>query len=92
MSSTFTIDIPGQFMTKDGGIGISATLTDVSFNANINYNLLSVSQMLTNGWKITSGDVKSIIMADNSGDIIVFKILVKTICGVVITILFMTWR
>ena len=41
-----TIDIPGRFVTRDGSLGIKATLQGVSYNREHNFNLLSLTRLL----------------------------------------------
>ena len=43
LAATLTIDLPGQFMAKDGSSGMEASLTDVNFNASHNFNLISLT-------------------------------------------------
>lgn len=80
---THTVDIPGQFMTKDGSLGLSTTLTEVGYNAKNNFNLCSLSRLLQNGWHITRGDDTMIAVSDMDGRTIVFDIVIKTQRGAI---------
>ena len=56
LKATRTIDLPGQYVTKDGTLGLKATLTDVNFNETHNFNLMSLTRLLMRGWSIETGD------------------------------------
>ena len=43
-----TIDLAGQFVAKDGSLGLKATLTEVSVNKKYNFNLISLTRLLLN--------------------------------------------
>ena len=60
IKATSSIDVPGRFLAKDGSPGMRACLTDVSFNEGLNFNLMSLSKMLVQGWKISSGNATGI--------------------------------
>ena len=49
LKATKTIDLPGQYVTKDGTLGLKATLTDVNFNETHNFNLMSLTRLLMRG-------------------------------------------
>ena len=72
-----TIDLPGMFVAKDGSSGIEATLCDVNYHSGYNFNLLSLSKMLCNGWSITRGDSAGITIS-KGGCEIAFDILIPT--------------
>ena len=44
-----TFDLPGTFMAKNGSEMLKATLTKVSYNKRLNFNLLSLSRLLFRG-------------------------------------------
>ena len=83
VNATHTVDIKGQFVSRDGSVTMSATLTDVGYNPNMNYNLFSLSRMLVNGWSITDGSAKGISIGDSEGNVIHFDIVVKTPRGAI---------
>ena len=76
MKAVKTIDVPGQFVTKDGSLGIRAVLTKVNYSPKLNFNLLSLSRLLQNGWIITFGNETCIKIEDQSGNGIVIDILI----------------
>ena len=78
MKALKTIDIPGLFVTKSGELGIWATLTEVNYSPKLNFNLLSLSWLMRNGLKITSGDKTGIKIQDSNGNVIVFDIVILT--------------
>ena len=41
-----TVDVPGRFVTRNGSLGINATLQGVSYNREHNFNLLSLMRLL----------------------------------------------
>ena len=55
VKATSSIDVSGYFLGKDGKPGLKACLKDASFNAMLNFNLMSLTRMLVNGWKVTKG-------------------------------------
>ena len=66
--ATKTIDLSGTFVKKDGSRGLKATLTEVSYCADHNFNLLSLTRLLCQGWKIVNGDATGItIVHEESG-------------------------
>ena len=50
-----SMDIRGQFVNRDGLLGIVATLTHVGFSKRHNFNLLSVTSLWQQGWSTQSG-------------------------------------
>jgi hypothetical protein len=72
-----TIDFPGQFVAKDG------FMTDVSVNKEYNFNLLSLTRLLRNGWNITRGDETGIVIENEEGNRITFDIVVLTAKGAI---------
>jgi hypothetical protein len=78
-----TIDLPGQFVAKDGKLGVKAVLTDVSVNKKYNFNLLSLTRLLRNGWNITRGDETGIVIENEEGNRIAFDIVVLTAKGAI---------
>ena len=56
LKATKTIDLSGQYVTKDGTLGMKATLTEVNFNETHNFNLMSLTRLLMRGWRIETGD------------------------------------
>ena len=83
VKATSTIDLPGQFCAKDGSLGLKATLTDVNYNKSLNFNLMSLSRLLQNGWSITQGDATCITIKSESGAVINFDIVVPTPRGAI---------
>ena len=83
MNAVKTIDVPGQFGTKDGSLGIRVVLTELNYSPKLNFNLLSLSRLLQNGWIITSRNETCIKIEDQSGNDIVFDIVIPTACGAI---------
>ena len=83
IKATSSIDVPGRFLEKDGSSGIRACLTDVSFNEGLNFNLLSLSRMLVQGWKISSGNASG-IQIQKGENVIKFDIVIPTAKGAII--------
>ena len=83
ITTTKTINIPGKFVSRDGTMTMSATLTDVGYNQTMNYNLFSLSRMLVQGWRIKSGDSTGISIENGKGSVISFDIVVKTSRGAI---------
>ena len=83
VKATCTIDLPGQFAAKDGSPGMKATLTDVSYNKEANFNLLSLTRLLMSGWKIISGDTAGIVIGNDNGEQIRFDIVIPTPRGAI---------
>ena len=74
---TSTIDVPGQFVAKDGKVGLRAVLTDCSYNPKNNFNLLSLARLINKqGWKVTRGDDTGIQVTHASGSKIDFDIVI----------------
>ena len=55
VKATSSIDVPGYFLGKDGKPGLRTRLDDMSYNNRLNFNLMSLTRMLINGWKVTKG-------------------------------------
>ena len=83
IEATLTIDLPGQFMAIDGSSGLQASLTEVNFNARHNFNLISLTRLLTKGWVIAKGDHTGITIRNGGGDLIDFDIVIPTARGAV---------
>ena len=56
LKATKNMDLPGQYVTKDGTLGMKATLTEVNFNETQNFNLMSQTRLLMRRWSIETGD------------------------------------
>jgi hypothetical protein len=83
VKATSTIDVSGQFVTRDGTLGLKATLTDVNYNEKLNFNLISLTRLLCSGWSITSGNAAGITLINGSGGVINFDIMVPMSCGAI---------
>ena len=83
VSTTCTIDIEGRFINKDGSLEIKGILKDVGFNKSLNFNLMSLTRMLVNGWHIVKGDENGIKIGNKKGEIVSFDIVVKTARGAI---------
>ena len=77
-----TIDLSGQYVTKDGTWGMKCTLTEVNFNASHNFNLMSLTRLLTRGWKVMRGNDAGIYIK-KEGNRINFDIVIRTQRGAV---------
>ena len=78
------------FVEKDGSRGLKATLTEVSYCAEHNFNLLSLTRLLCKGWRIANGDATDITnVHDESGGRIVFDIIIPTNEGAIIACRFL---
>jgi hypothetical protein len=78
------MDIRGQFVNRDGSLGIVATLTHVGFSERHNFNLLSVTSLWQQGWSTQSGDSEGLsIIGPDGGSVINFDIVVRTTRGAV---------
>ena len=77
VKATSSFDVPGCFLGKDGKPGLRACLTDVSYNNRLNFNLVSLTRMLINGWKVTKGDKTGIQIA-KGGHVIDSNIVIPT--------------
>jgi hypothetical protein len=62
-----SMDIRGQFVNRDGSLGIVATLTDVGFSTRHNFNLLSVTSLWQQGWSTQSGDSEGLSIIGPDG-------------------------
>ena len=60
---------------------MKATLTDVNYNEKLNFNLISLTQLLYSSWSITSGNAACIILTNGSGGVINFDIMIPTARG-----------
>jgi hypothetical protein len=79
------MDICGQFVNRDGLLGIVATLTHVGFSKRHNFNLLSVTSLWQQGWSTQSaGDSEGLsIIGPDGGSVINFDIVVRTTRGAI---------
>ena len=78
-----TIILPGQYVTKDGTLGLKATLTDINFNETHNSNLMSLTRLLMRGWSIETGDETGLYISDGDGNKVAFDIVIPTTRGAV---------
>ena len=83
VKATSTIDLPGRFVAKDGTLGMKGTLADCNFNESLNFNLLSLTRLLSNGWSITKGDATRITIENGGGGKIDFDIVIPTARGAI---------
>ena len=83
LEATSTIDLPGQFMTKDGSSGLKASLTEVNYNDRHNFNLISLTRLLSRGWEIIKGNHTGITIRNGGGGVIDFDIVIPTARGAV---------
>ena len=51
VEATSTIDLPGQFLVRDGSFGMEGVLTEVNYNNSHNFNLMSFTRLLCKGWR-----------------------------------------
>ena len=70
-------------MTKDGSSGLKASLTEVNYNDRHNFNLISLTRLLSRGWEIIKGNHTGITIRNGGGDVIDFDIVIPTARGVV---------
>jgi hypothetical protein len=78
------MDIRGQFVQRDGLLGIVATLTNVRFSLRHNFNLLSDTSLWQQGWSAESGDSEGLIIMGPDGESVIrFDIIVHTRQGAV---------
>jgi hypothetical protein len=78
------MDIRGQFVNRDGLLGIVATLTDVGYSKRHNFNLLSVTSLWQQGWSTQSGDSEGLTILGPDGESVInFDIIVRTMQGAV---------
>ena len=75
VKATSTFDLKGRFVRKDGSLGMKATLTECSYNASHNFNLIK-PRLLCNKRKNVKGDATGITVNHPSGDVIHFHIVV----------------
>eukprot|EP01082_Thalassiosira_pseudonana_P000326 g56.t1 g56 contig1:128372-129499(+) len=78
------IDIAGQFVNNDGTSGIRGTLKDVSYHPEFNFNLLSLTKLLTDGWEIRTGNGERIVVVNKVGDVINFDLKIPTARGMLL--------
>ena len=78
-----TINISGQFVEKNGNQGLKATLTAVNYTPGSNFNVISVTRLLMQGWSIAEGNANRIILQSSTGEQINFDIVVKTAKGAI---------
>ena len=83
IKSTKTIDFSGQFVNTDGTLGMNGVLMDANFHKDLNFNPLSLSRLLKNGWKIVKGGDSVIVVDNNAGERIDFGIVVDTSKGLI---------
>lgn len=83
VQASSTIDVPGRFIRADGTLGICATLRDCAYSKSNNFNLLSLTRLLCNGWHIEKGNATGIEVTNASGDVISFDIIVPTARGAI---------
>ena len=81
VETSFTMDIPGQFIDKNGAQGVHATLRDVSYNPKYNFNLCSLTKLLQNGWALSGN--QHMIVAEKDGIQIKFDIVIPTASGAI---------
>lgn len=77
-----TVDLAGRFVDCNGEIGITAILKDVSYSSRFNFNLLSLTKLLMQDWRIISGDDTSIVVEKGSYQI-KFDTIIKTTKGAI---------
>ena len=75
-----TIDVLGLFINNDSSLGLQGTLKEVSYSPKLNFNMLSLSRLLKNGWCITSGDETG-IEVEKDGNVVAFDIVIPTTHG-----------
>ncbi len=71
------------FIGKDGRAGMKATLTYVKYNNRYNFNLVSLTRLLMNGWKVTKGDKTGITIGNKDCNEIKIDIVIPTVCGTI---------
>ncbi len=77
------VDLPGQFYSRDGHAGVKATITDVNYNEQANFNLFSLTRCLISGWYISSGNQNGVVIEDGNGGRIEFDIVILTRRGAI---------
>ena len=55
----------------------------MNYNNKYNLNLVSLTRLLMNGWKVTKGDNTGITVGNKNGSEIKFDIVVPTVCGAI---------
>ena len=83
LKATSTIHVAGRFVEKDGTLGLKAFMTEVNFNEKLNFNLISPTQLLCNGWTITMGNATGILLTNGNGGEIKFNIVVSMAHGAI---------
>ena len=76
------IDLHGQFVESEGTLGLEATLKDVQVSQKFNFNLLSITKLLRDGWDVVTGNAAGIVIEKN-GNRIAFDIVVETTRGAI---------
>jgi hypothetical protein len=71
VQATFTVDIPGHFINRDGTLGSAGTLTEVGYSPKDNFNLLSISRMLVNGWHIEFWNAEGLVLCHSESDSVI---------------------
>jgi hypothetical protein len=69
-------------------LGFKGTLPDVNYNEKLNFNLISLTQLLCNGWTITSRNATGIKLINRNGGINTFDIMIPTAHVAIFTCLF----
>ena len=62
---------------------MKATLTEVNYNKTLNFNLMSLTRLLCNGWSIVKGDATGITVKNGKGGVIEFDIVILTARGAI---------
>ena len=83
LKATSTIDLKGQCVWRDGSLGMKVTLTDCSYNACHNFNLASLTRLMSRNWVIVKGDMTGITVRHPSGSVIDFDIVIPTEKGAI---------
>lgn len=83
IEATSTIDLPGQYVARDGSLGLKGTLVDVNYSDSHNFNLMSLTRLLCIGCYISKGDATGITIKNEGGGIIDFDIVIPTARGAI---------
>ena len=75
------VDLPGIICDKHGNEKLHVTLKKMRFNPKANFNLLSLTKLIMDGWKMT-GDEEAIVMRKGGAEIR-FDIVIKTERGAI---------
>ena len=74
-----TLDtLVGQFVSRDGSLGIKAKLSNCNYNGKFNLNLLSLTRMLWNICHVVNDDATEITVKNAKENIINFDIVIPT--------------